>query len=68
MLVLGGVYTSPAQCVPGGIIQVFNLNALEFQDVYDPEEWEEYEVPDMISAQIGGKYVLTRPFLLYYPD
>lgn len=54
MLVLGGLYTSARQCVPGGFIQVFNLNTLKFQDVYDPQDWEEYKVPDLISAQIGG--------------
>lgn len=54
MLVIGGTYTTPSLCVPGGLIQVFNLNTLKFQDVYDPQEWEDYKVPDMISGQIGG--------------
>lgn len=55
MFVLGGQYTSAATCVDGGIIQVFNLNSLKFQDAYDPEDWEEYKVPAPISAQIGGQ-------------
>jgi len=54
MLVIGGVHENQANCVEGGIIQVFNLNKLEFQDTYDPETWSDYEVPSIVSEAIGG--------------
>jgi hypothetical protein len=54
MLVIGGVYQNQANCVEGGIIQVFNLNTLEFQNTYDPETWSDYEVPTIVSKAIGG--------------
>jgi hypothetical protein len=56
MFVLGGIFKGdPTVCLEGGIIQVFNLNTLEFQDSYDPGIWGEYQVPPVVSAQIGGK-------------
>lgn len=55
MFVLGGRYLGGGTCLKGGIIQVFNLNTLRFQDEYDPEDWDEYEVPDLVTAQIGGE-------------
>lgn len=54
MLVIGGVYQNQANCVEGGIIQVFNLNTLQFQNTYDPETWSDYEVPSVVSRVIGG--------------
>lgn len=54
MFVIGGVHQNQANCVDGGIIQVFNLNTLEFQDSYDPDVWSEYEVPATLSQVIGG--------------
>lgn len=56
MMVLGGIYEgNPTHCLEGGLFQVFNLNTLRFQDSYDPREWEEYSVPDLVTAQIGGE-------------
>lgn len=55
MMVLGGHYIDPTFCVDGGIIQVFNLNELKFQNTYDPGKWEEYRVPDIITKEIGGE-------------
>lgn len=55
MLVLGGVLRGGGICVEDGIIRVFNLNTHRFQDTYDPTKWEEYKVPDLVTAQIGGK-------------
>jgi hypothetical protein len=55
MFVLGGQYLDPTQCLPGGFIRVFNLNTLQFQVKYDPKDWDEYEVPAMITDQIGGE-------------
>ncbi len=54
MFVLGGEYIDNSQCVEGGIIQVFNLNTLKFQDKYDPSVWSDYEVPALVTAKIGG--------------
>ncbi|PGH21438.1 hypothetical protein AJ80_03229 [Polytolypa hystricis UAMH7299] len=54
MVVVGGRWIDPNTCVDGGIIQVFNLNTLRFQDSYNPEKYEEYKVPDLVTAQIGG--------------
>ncbi|KAI9732982.1 MAG: hypothetical protein M1834_003524 [Cirrosporium novae-zelandiae] len=54
MLVIGGQYMDPTTCVEGGIIQVFNLNTLEFQDTYDPTVWSDYKVPNIVTKVIGG--------------
>jgi Kelch motif len=54
MLVIGGVNPTPQRCIEGGPIQVFNLNTLKFQNLYDPREWSEYDVPDIVTAVIGG--------------
>ncbi|WEW54592.1 hypothetical protein PRK78_000012 [Emydomyces testavorans] len=54
MFVLGGQFIDPTTCLDGGIIQVFNLNTLEFQNVYEPAKWEDYKVPAVVTALIGG--------------
>lgn len=54
MFVVGGVHQSQATCVDGGIVQIFNLNSLEFQDSYDPATWAPYQVPGVVSKVIGG--------------
>jgi hypothetical protein len=54
MLVLGGVVTSPLTCVDE-IIRVFNLNTGRFQDTYDPKQWEEYVVPDLVASRVRGE-------------
>lgn len=53
MFVVGGVHQSQAFCVDG-IIQVFDLNNLEFQDSYNPNTWSTYQVPSVVSVVIGG--------------
>ncbi|ETN38351.1 uncharacterized protein HMPREF1541_06386 [Cyphellophora europaea CBS 101466] len=50
MFVIGGVHQNQAQCLNGGFIQVFNLNKLEFEDVYHPDDWEQYKAPEKIST------------------
>jgi hypothetical protein len=55
MLAVGGQHIDSTKCLEGGIIVDFNLNTLRFQDEYDPTKWSEYKVPDIITAQIGGK-------------
>lgn len=58
MMILGGIYANnPIICLQAGIVEVFNLNNLKFQDSYDPRVWSEYRVPDAVTAKIGGKYV-----------
>ncbi|OAX81588.1 hypothetical protein ACJ72_04069 [Emergomyces africanus] len=53
MFVIGGRdELTPTTCIDP--IRVFNLNTLEFQDSYHPEKWNEYEVPSLITAKIGG--------------
>jgi hypothetical protein len=54
MFVVGGVHQNQANCVEGGIIQIFNLNSLQFQNTYDPDTWSEYKVPDVVTKAIGG--------------
>jgi hypothetical protein len=53
MFVIGGVHQSQATCIDG-IIQVFNLNTLQFQDSYTPSTWSTYKVPEVVTAVIGG--------------
>jgi hypothetical protein len=60
MFVVGGYGVgSPETCVIGGMVQVFNLNTVSFQDTYDPKTWSYYEVPSILSKVIGGEYVPT---------
>ncbi|EGD99890.1 hypothetical protein TESG_07223 [Trichophyton tonsurans CBS 112818] len=54
MFVIGGQYTSQTSCLVGPLVRVFNLNELKFKDKYDPREWSEYLVPDVITKKIGG--------------
>jgi hypothetical protein len=54
MLVLGGLYKDPTLCVEGGVVQVFNLNTLQFQDAYFPDTWSQYQVPSTVTEHIGG--------------
>jgi hypothetical protein len=54
MFVIGGINQNQANCVEGGVVQIFNLNKLEFQDDYDPTSWSEYKVPDVVTKAIGG--------------
>ncbi|KAF7506675.1 hypothetical protein GJ744_011504 [Endocarpon pusillum] len=54
MLIIGGVNPDAQQCLTDGPIQIFNLNTLKFQNLYNPREWAEYAVPDVVTALIGG--------------
>lgn len=54
MLAVGGINGSSTSCVEGGIVVNFDLNDLIFQNGYDPSQWGEYKVPDLVTAQIGG--------------
>ncbi|RDW61710.1 uncharacterized protein DSM5745_10382 [Aspergillus mulundensis] len=53
MLVLGGVQVGGSSpCID--MIRVFNLNTGRFQDKYDPEDWDQYAVPELVIGRIGG--------------
>ncbi|KAI9375114.1 hypothetical protein BJX61DRAFT_540139 [Aspergillus egyptiacus] len=52
MLVFGGKGIDVATCLD--MIRVFNLNTGRFQDAYNPADWEEYQVPALVSGRIGG--------------
>ncbi|EEP78101.1 predicted protein [Uncinocarpus reesii 1704] len=82
MFVLGGEFLGKSICLNGGVIQVYNLNTLSFQNVYDPETWEEYKVPSLVVDEIrnadGGATVnddlraifsrtYSKPIKTYYP-
>ena len=54
MFIVGGVHQNQATCVEGGIVQIFNLNKLEFQNTYDPDTWSHYKVPSVVRQAIGG--------------
>ncbi|KAI9678265.1 MAG: hypothetical protein M1817_006210 [Caeruleum heppii] len=56
MFVVGGQtqQLDAYRCLEGGLIQIFNLNTLEWQDRYDPNVWSEYKVPDIVASKIGG--------------
>lgn len=58
MFVVGGTFEGEDyKCLEGGVIQVFNLNTLSWQDDYNPtQNFSEYEylVPDVVTEQIGG--------------
>jgi Kelch motif len=54
MLVIGGVNPDASHCTKDGPVLVFNLNTLKFQNLYDPREWTDYAVPDVVTAAIGG--------------
>jgi hypothetical protein len=55
MFVVGGQLTTVTNCFTDGVIRVFNLNTLEFQDDYDPTKWSDYKVPGAVTDVIGGE-------------
>lgn len=55
MLVVGGAFRDPTYCLDGGIVQVYNLNTLQFQDRYSPDTWSAYQVPRLVLDEIGGR-------------
>lgn len=56
MAIVGGVKNGDAysSCVEGGVLELFNLNSLDFQKDYSPDRWHEYAVPKVVTAKIGG--------------
>lgn len=55
MLIVGGFSTTgPKGCVDGGILRLFNLNKLEFDSKYHPNNAAPYEIPASIQENVGG--------------
>lgn len=56
MMAVGGMKKkgSLTNCVGGGIIRIFNLNTLEWEDKYDPAVFDSYKVPTVVQKVIGG--------------
>lgn len=56
MMVVGGMKKggSLTNCVSGGIVRIFNLNTLEWEDKYDPAVFDSYKVPSVVQKVIGG--------------
>jgi hypothetical protein len=62
MFAVGGQRLDPTNCLEGGVVVNFNLNTLAFQDYYEPTEWSEYKVPDILTEKIGGKWVYLHTY------
>ncbi|KAI1817509.1 hypothetical protein GGS20DRAFT_12177 [Poronia punctata] len=59
MVVVGGSRATKGQgvdCLEGGLLQVYNLTEAKWQDSYDPDNWNNYGVPEMIHLMIGGDF------------
>lgn len=56
MMVVGGMKKqgSSTNCVSGGIVRLFNLNTLNWEDKYDPAVIDSYKVPTVVQKVIGG--------------
>lgn len=57
MFVVGGqpqLRPNDMACLEGGIIQIFNLSTLAWQESYDPNVWADYQVPKIVTDVIGG--------------
>lgn len=56
MFVVGGETNSnDYNCLDAGVVRIFNLNTLTWQNKYDPNSWSEYKVPSIVTAAIGGR-------------
>ncbi|KAL3469899.1 hypothetical protein BJX99DRAFT_264714 [Aspergillus californicus] len=58
MLIIGGSRVD-SSCIDA-LIRVFNLNTGNFHATYDPSTWSAYAVPALVSARIGGEYVVPK--------
>ncbi|KAH0612393.1 uncharacterized protein H6S33_010445 [Morchella sextelata] len=55
MMVVGGrPQANAGDCLRGGLIRLFNLNTLQWEDKYDPRVYDSYKVPTAVSDVIGG--------------
>ncbi|KAJ3564225.1 hypothetical protein NPX13_g7917 [Xylaria arbuscula] len=44
------------KCLDSNIIEVFNLTSGTWLESYDPSQWNEYGVPEVVHSKIGGDY------------
>lgn len=58
MFVIGGM-ADQENCLAGTVIQVFNLNKLQWQTVYDPSVWAEYTIPSVVASAIKSNPTAT---------
>ncbi|KAI1436645.1 hypothetical protein GGR50DRAFT_650161 [Xylaria sp. CBS 124048] len=59
MVTIGGYRASKGagiSCLEGGLFQVFNLTSGSWLQSYDPNNWSEYGVPEMLHQKIGGDF------------
>ncbi|PWW76820.1 hypothetical protein C7212DRAFT_344289 [Tuber magnatum] len=54
MMVVGGALMSNGLCINEGIVKMFNLNTLKWEDKYDPAVHDAYKVPEVVYKAIGG--------------
>jgi hypothetical protein len=56
MMVVGGQPAAAgSSCINGGIVRLFNLNTLAWEDKYDPAVHDTYKVPEVVYKAIGGR-------------
>ncbi|RPA94702.1 hypothetical protein L873DRAFT_1404769 [Choiromyces venosus 120613-1] len=54
MMVVGGAVVSNGICINEGVVRMFNMNTLKWEDKYDPAVHDAYKVPDVVYKAIGG--------------
>ncbi|CUS13322.1 unnamed protein product [Tuber aestivum] len=54
MMVVGGALVSNDICINEGIVKMFNLNTLKWEDKYDPAVHDVYKVPEVVYKAVGG--------------
>lgn len=57
MVSVGGARTGQTQCLEDGVMVNFNLNTLKFEERYDPTVWTDFKVPEIVTKEIGGRFV-----------
>ena len=56
MMVIGGALAADASnCVGGGLIRLFNLNTLAWEDKYDPSLHDDYKIPAVVYNATRGR-------------
>jgi hypothetical protein len=62
MFVIGGETIggeTNGSCISGGVIDVFNLNNLTWQNHYDPTIWANYTIPSIVASKISATPTAT---------
>lgn len=55
MMVIGGRPEVNGRLCVNSVVQLFNLNTLQWEEKYDPAIYDEYKVPAAVREVIGGK-------------